>query len=125
MKIILEYQVGIQLDGICIEAISGQRALDIIADDIFSQNNFYSSFKLILMDYEMPEMNGPECANKIRNMLYVKNIEQPIIVGITGHTNSKFLKIAIDRGMNTVFPKLPFPEEHLKQLIRQCEINQD
>ena len=62
MKIILEYQVGIQLDGICIEAISGQRALDIIADDIFSQNNFYSSFKLILMDYEMPEMNGPECA---------------------------------------------------------------
>ena len=35
----------------------------------------------------MPEMNGPQCASLIREFLYKKRIDQPIIVGITGHSN--------------------------------------
>ena len=52
------------------------------------QNNYSrSSFKLILMDYEMPEMNGPEATSLIRDFLYFEDLEQPIVAAITGHTD--------------------------------------
>ena len=37
------------------------------------------------MDYEMPEINGVETSDMIRTFLCNKNIEQPIIAGVTGH----------------------------------------
>ena len=59
----------------------------MIKKDAERQNYRRSSFKLILMDYEMPEMNGPECTDLIRNFLYQNNIDQPIIAGVTSHTD--------------------------------------
>ena len=47
-----------------------------------------SSFKLILMDCNMPFMDGYDCADAIRKLLYEKSIEQPIIVAVTGHTET-------------------------------------
>ena len=55
------------------------------------------------MDYEMPEMNGPECAHLIREFLYFENITQPIIAAVTGHSDQKFVDNAIKSGMNIVF----------------------
>ena len=39
------------------------------------------------MDYEMPEIDGPEATHLIRDFLYLEDIEQPIIAGITGHSD--------------------------------------
>ena len=49
---------------------SGQEAIDLIKKNVESQNSTRCSYKLILIDYEMPGMNGPEATNKIRNYLY-------------------------------------------------------
>ena len=62
------------------------------------------------MDYEMPDMDGTETTNLIREFLYFENIDQPIIVGVTGHSDQKYIDRATESGMNIVFQKTPFPE---------------
>ena len=62
---------------------SGKQAIAVIKERIDSMNttvketaaNCASMFKLILLDYSMSDMNGPEVATKIRQMLEANNIE--------------------------------------------------
>ena len=82
--------------------MSGLQALDIIKEDMRMNNYTRSSFNLILMDYEMPEMNGPETASLIREILYFEDLDQPIIAAITGHSEDKYRNIAVKAGMNVV-----------------------
>lgn len=70
----------------------------------------------------MPEINGPQATTMIRDFLYFEDIEQPIIAGVTGHSDDKFIKIAVEAGMNIVFQKTPFPHNKLKDLIIKCDI---
>lgn len=74
------------------------------------------------MDYEMPEINGAETTDMIRTFLCNQNIEQPIIAGVTGHSDQKFFKIAFESGMNIVFEKTLIPDKVLKELINNCDI---
>lgn len=55
------------------------------------------------MDYEMPEMNGPETTTKIRELLYSHDVDQPIIVAVTGHEDERYRNIALKAGMNVIF----------------------
>ena len=106
----------------CVTAMSGKEALEIIKQDAEKLGFFESSFKLILMDYEMPEMTGPECTRTLRNYLYTKKIDQPVVIGVTSNTNQKQLNEALGEGMNSIFPKLPFPESFLRKLLVKCDI---
>ena len=65
-------------------AISGQKALDIIQQDLNTKN--HSSFDLIFIDLNMPGMNGCEATSKIRSLLYSLDLEQPLIIGNSGQT---------------------------------------
>ena len=103
IEIILEYKLKVNVEKTCVRATSGAEAIDIITQDVKKNHYTRSSFSLILMDYEMPEMNGPECAHLIREFLYFENITQPIIAAVTGHSDQKFVDNAIKSGMNIVF----------------------
>ena len=35
----------------------------------------------------MPDIDGPETTSLIRDFLYFENIDQPIIAGVTGHSD--------------------------------------
>ena len=59
IEIILKYRLNLDIKTTCVRANSGQQAFDIIKEDAEQNNYARSSFKLILMDYEMPEINGP------------------------------------------------------------------
>ena len=52
------------------------------------------------MDFQMPIMDGNESSTKIREYLYSKDIQQPIICGVTGHIEESYIDRMIKSGMN-------------------------
>ena len=85
-KTVLEYKLKLDVDKVFVGATSGKKALEIIKEDAKTHKYLKSSFSLILMDYEMPEMDGLETTKQIREFLYNENIDQPIVSVITGHS---------------------------------------
>ena len=83
-----EYEVDEAKDGVeCIEMVS-----------IHPPNeNWYD---LILMDYEMPRMNGPNATSKLRELGY----KMPII-GVTGNILNADVTYFIQSGADSVLPK--------------------
>ena len=53
----------------------------------------------------MPVMDGYDATQEIRQLLFDKNLEQPIIVAVTGHSEPSYIERALDSGMNAVFSK--------------------
>lgn len=83
-----------------VSAMDGKSALKILEE---------SEIDLILLDVEMPEMDGFECAKLIKENPLTKDI--PIIF-LTAHTDKKYIVKGFELGANDYIAK-PFNEEEL------------
>jgi CheY-like chemotaxis protein len=54
-----------------------------------------SKYDLILMDCNMPFIDGYETTKRIRQYLFEKNFIQPIISAVTGHNEESYVDKAI------------------------------
>lgn len=75
-------------------------------------------FSLIMLDYSMPEMDGPEFATRVRQLLKNANLEEPFIVCCTAYTEQGFVEEAHRAGMNTFLSK-PVTEPQVQSLIKK------
>ena len=57
-------------------------------------------YKLFLLDYSMPEMDGPQVAIEIRKILQEQDISQPMICCCTAYDDISYQKKAYEAGMN-------------------------
>lgn len=71
------------------------------------------SFSLILMDIEMPDIDGLEATRFIRHLAYFKKLP---IIALTAHKREDVLTKALDAGMNEVLSK-PFEIDDLLSTI--------
>ena len=62
-------------------------------------------FDVILIDCNMPQLDGYQATMQIREYLYYKGLTQPIISAITGSTEQIYIDKAINAGMNQVLSK--------------------
>jgi len=99
LKIHLE-ELGFKI----LEADNGKMALDL-----FNKHNI----KLILMDVQMPEMNGYESTENIRKLPNGSNV---IIIGTTANAFEQDIKKCIEIGMNDVLAK-PYRKEQLVEML--------
>ena len=99
--------------------MSGQEALNIIEKNV-NENKYRCSYELILMDCNMPIMDGYQTTENIREFIFSKGLQQPLIIAITGHTEQTFVQRAINSGMNMVFSK-PVNKELLVQILKLME----
>lgn len=49
------------------------------------------SYGLIFMDASMPIVDGYQATEEIRNFVRIKNIFQPMVIAVTGHTEPEFI----------------------------------
>lgn len=90
------------------KAGNGLEAVDKVSHDFQVLNNHDSTgFKLILMDCNMPVMDGYEATRSIRDMIGSRGAAQPLIIAITGHTENMYLEHASKSGMDQVLQKPP------------------
>lgn len=94
-------------------ATNGQEAVDRLKQE---------KFDLVLMDIEMPVMNGIEATRYIRNELHHSNDDLPI-VALTIHNTQETRNAALEVGVDDFIPK-PFDHEELEEKIRYW-INRD
>lgn len=91
---------------------NGQLALECF------NNAEIGEFDAILMDVQMPVMNGYEATRKIRELKRPDSQKIPIIA-MTANAFAEDVKEALDSGMNVHVSK-PIDMELLKKSINQC-----
>ena len=74
------------------QASNGQEALDIVRDKLSIDSS--NSYGLIFMDCSMPIMDGYKSSKEIRKVYHQAEIDQPIIIALTGHTEDVYIKKA-------------------------------
>ncbi len=76
-----------------------------------------NSYDLILMDIQMPVMDGLEATSEIRKVEKKQNVKKPIkIIAITAYVMERDRKMCISAGMNEYLAK-PFKPQELVSLI--------
>eukprot|EP01034_Spumella_vulgaris_P046170 gene46170-57569_t len=106
------------LCGECHQANNGQEAVQLVRDSMSAADNDIEApciqqYDVILMDYYMPVMNGPEAVRKIRELGY-KNV----ILAVTGSTSLEEQTDLESCGVNRILTK-PFSLEAFKAIIAE------
>ncbi|CAD8181693.1 unnamed protein product [Paramecium octaurelia] len=85
-------------------AFNGQEALQIVQDTQKCNVNC-SLFLLILMDYQMPIMNGLQATKQLRQMMDQHQIPQIHIIGLTAFNSKNDILMCLNSGMSDVLTK--------------------
>jgi CheY-like chemotaxis protein/signal transduction histidine kinase len=94
----------------------------------YEKNNYqHSSYDIILMDFQMPIMDGLEATNKIReyerNLLKTKEIvNHQLIVGVSAMSDSEMIEEAKRLGIDDFIPK-PFTSKDFLSYIKRLRID--
>lgn len=79
-------------------------------------------YKLILMDYSMPQMTGVQCTREIRELISQNRfVEQPYICCMTAYTEKSFKKAALEAGMNDFVVK-PIFKNQMTHLLKKSGV---
>lgn len=96
----------------CTAAVDGQDAVNKVRAQI--ETGY--SFDLVLTDYEMPTLNGPDSVRQMRAVGYVGKV-----VGVTGHADTTHAMHFLRCGVNRVMVKPVKRPQLLSLLNMECD----
>lgn len=107
----------------CLSASNGQEAVEIMDADYAAavHDKKYDPVDSILMDYEMPVLNGPDATKILRE----KGYSNVTIIGVTGNVLADDINYFTSAGANKVLPKpvtLALIEDCWESLMDQNDI---
>ena len=76
-----------------------------------------NNFDLVLMDYQMPDVDGIECTRCLKE-LFAESKKQLPIIGVTAHASNDVKKKCLDSGMQDFLPK-PFTIVALQAVLNK------
>ena len=93
----------------CVEASNGEEAINKVRESMQKHN---LRFDGIIMDYEMPRMNGREAVLAIRGLGFLGKI-----FGCTGNTNKDEVDSFIANGADKVYMK-PLDDKSFRSILK-------
>ena len=113
------------MHGRCDYVDNGQAAVDLVLEnlrirDLHPDLTFWN-YTLILLDYSMPNMDGPATANKICKAYAQYKKKPPYIVCLTAFTEKIYKEKACESGMNEFITK-PIDKTKLKKIMRDQNV---
>ena len=114
----LKYHCNVDSYSICDHAFDGKQALEAVQRNVEKNKGHFCEYELILMDCNMPIMDGFDGTNQIRSYLCENRLSQPIISAITGYSEKSVAKLAIKFGANQVITK-PVDPSTINKLIER------
>ncbi|CAG9314380.1 unnamed protein product [Blepharisma stoltei] len=95
------------------EALNGKCAVE----KVISQDMKDKPYKVILMDCEMPEMNGWEAAKTIDQLFCQGKLRTaPRIIGYSAYTSDEDIRLCFQSGMVNFLPKPSTPDSIIKAI---------
>mmetsp|Transcript_515 Transcript_515/g.998 ORF Transcript_515/g.998 Transcript_515/m.998 type:complete len:129 (+) Transcript_515:677-1063(+) len=91
LKIILRIDCGIDPELQIDSANDGRQALSMVKSNVRENMMERCDYEFILMDCNMPKMDGYQATSAIRHFLHVSGLPQPIISAVTGHSESSYV----------------------------------
>lgn len=76
---------------------------------------------VIFLDYNMPAMNGDECAKKLKDSRFFPILKDTRIIGLTAHRDENIKSQCLEAGMDMVEYK-PFRYEDIENILLKYEI---
>jgi CheY-like chemotaxis protein len=87
LKVMIGMIMKTEASLICSRAFNGKEALEIVEESIEQD----CRFNLILMDCNMPIMDGYEATIAIRELMDKHELPQPVICAVTGHVEEEYI----------------------------------
>ena len=100
------------------KCLSGKEAIKLIEHRIACHVKVY---KLVMLDYSMPELDGPQTAIRIRQVCRDANVDQPYICCVTAYSEAHYKRSAKEAGMNKLMVK-PLQYKQISQLLRKAKL---
>ena len=101
----------------CETAVSGRKSLAMVDERLKSTFKGHLPYKLIFMDYSMPQMNGLETAEAILKLYRNYNKKEPIICCLTAYTEDNFRVNALKAGMKYFVTK-PADQKSIGEILK-------
>jgi CheY-like chemotaxis protein len=80
-------------------ASNGKNALEMVMKNLESNENKFYDCHLILVDCNMPIMDGYNSTYKIRQFLFNQGLNQPVIAAVTRHVEKEYVKSVMNCGI--------------------------
>ena len=93
-------------------AEDGQQAVDLVTRSMHSAGGRVPQVDVVLMDYHMPNMDGPTACQRLRDLGY-----RGLIIGLTGDIEQELVDEFLSRGADYVLTK-PLDTKALDGIIR-------
>jgi len=108
-----------ELESRCDYAENGVTAVQLVKASIEKCNKGDNSalYKLVLLDYSMPMMDGPATSEAIFKLFENLPVQKPYVVCLTAFTENAFKEKAMASGMSEFVSK-PISNEHLLLLVK-------
>ena len=101
----------------CKKALNGQEAIEILKN--FKKcHDRCKGIRLVLMDYQMPVLDGVESTKEIRKMIEKGEIEEIPVIGCTAFTAKTEVLKCLEAGMKDIFFK-PLNRNVMQGIINQ------
>ncbi len=100
-------------------AENGQIALDML----YKANN-EQRYDVVLMDLQMPVMDGLEATRRIRAREQSKGGPRQVIIGISANSDHETMEEAFEAGIDDFLPK-PFTVEAFMKVVRRAQLQCD